>query len=107
MENWRTILTSTTGFDWDLGNVSKSWAKHRVSPFESEEVFFNQPILIIPDEEHSRNEKRFYALGKTDKGKHLFVSFTVREHKIRVISARTMSRKERSVYQSHEEKETT
>ena len=99
------VLTGTTGFGWDRGNLTKSWIKHRISPFEAEEVFFNQPI-VVADEEHSRVEKRFYALGGTDKGKYLFVSFTVRSRRIRVISARVMSRKERRIYQSYEKKET-
>lgn len=103
MEYWQTIL----GFDWDQRNISKSWAKHGISPFESEEIFFNQPLLVISDDPHSADEKRFYALGKTDKGRYLFVSFTMRDHKIRVISARTMSRKERSVYRDHEKEETS
>jgi hypothetical protein len=51
------------------------------------------------DEKHSQQEARFYALGQTDAGKHLFVVFAIRDDLIRVISARDMNRKERKVYE--------
>lgn len=92
-----------TGFDWDEGNVDKSWSKHRVSPFECEQIFFNQPLIVAPDEDHSQSEPRFYALGRTDAGRLLFAVFTIRKESVRVIGARDMSRAEREVYESHEE----
>lgn len=88
-----------TGFDWDDGNRNKNWLRHAVAAVECEEVFFNQPLLVTTDEKHSQNEERFYALGKTNSGRRLFVSFTVRGSLLRVISARDMSRKERNVYE--------
>ena len=96
-------LSGCTGFDWDDGNFDKNWSGHRVSPFECEQVFFNQPLIVSPDEAHSKKEPRFYGLGQTDTGRALFVVFTVRRHLIRVISARDMTRKEREAYASHEE----
>jgi uncharacterized DUF497 family protein len=92
------IFDNVTGFDWDEGNVDKNWEKHRVTPFECEEVFFNEPLVVSPDESHSHSEERFYALGKTNSGRHLFVVFTIRGEMIRVISARDMSRNERRYY---------
>ena len=89
---------SLTGFDWDEGNQDKNWLKHQVSKGECEEVFFNVPLLIDDDAKHSQIEQRYLALGHTNKGRRLFVSFVVREDKIRVISARDMHRKERKVY---------
>lgn len=86
------------GFDWEEGNLLKSWDAHRVSASECEQVFFNQPIVTGPDEAHSTAEARHYALGVTDAGRRLFVVFTVRRGKIRVISARDMSRQERKVF---------
>ncbi|MBU8849534.1 MAG: BrnT family toxin, partial [Desulfobacterales bacterium] len=56
------------------------------------------PLLIQDDILHSTTEKRYYALGKTNTNRFLFVVFTVRNNFIRVISARDMSRKERKVY---------
>lgn len=86
------------GFDWDDGNRTKNWAKHQVSTSECEEVFFNLPLLLADDVQHSQQENRFYVLGQTNAGRRLFISFTIRTNKIRVISARDMSRKERQAY---------
>lgn len=86
------------GFDWDEANLNKNWNKHKVSHIECEELFFNEPIIIKPDYTHSHKEFRFIMLGKTDLGRYLFVIFTIRKDKIRVISARDMSRKERRIY---------
>jgi uncharacterized DUF497 family protein len=87
-----------TGFQWDKGNLEKNWLKHGVSPLECEQVFFNQPLVVVPDLKHSEKEERFYALGRTDPDRYLFVVFTVRGRRLRVISARDMNRKERSIY---------
>jgi uncharacterized DUF497 family protein len=91
-------LLGVTGFQWDQGNLEKNWLKHGVSPLECEQVFFNQPLVVVSDLKHSQGEERFYALGRTDTDRYLFVVFTVRGRKLRVISARDMNRKERSVY---------
>lgn len=87
------------GFDWDYGNVDKNKAKHGVSAGECEELFFNRPLLIEPDHNHSHAEKRHYALGKTNANRLLFASFTIRNDSIRIISARDMSRRERTQYE--------
>lgn len=99
------LLADCAGFEWDEHNTDKNWRKHRVSPEECEEVFFNRPLVVRGDTEQSKREPRYYSLGQTDSGRLLFVVFTVRGHLVRVISARDMSRKERAVYLSHEEKE--
>ncbi len=92
------ILSQCEGFEWDDGNINKNWLKHKVSPAECEQIFFNKPLVIQDDIKHSEAEKRFYALGRTDSRRTLFIAFTVRNKLIRVISARDMSRKEREVY---------
>ena len=99
------IFSRVEGFDWDKGNIRKSWDKHKVSPVECEEIFFNAPLVVKDDEAHSTKENRYYALGKTDGGRFLFVVFAIRGKKIRIISARNMSRKERRVYHEQEEAE--
>jgi len=98
---FKEILNQCSGFDWDQGNINKNWIKHKVSPAECEQLFFNRPLVIQDDVIHSNIEKRFYALGKTDLKRPLFIAFTVRKNFIRVISARDMSRKEREIY-NHE-----
>ena len=92
-------LAKITGFNWDDGNARKN-EKHDVSTAESEQVFFNEPLLLLADAKHSDLELRFHALGKTDEGRLLHVTFTLREEgkHIRVISTRDMHRKERQIY---------
>ena len=98
-------LTECVGFDWDAGNFGKNWTKHHVSDSECEEVFFNSPFVVRKDIEHSAEESRLYALGQTDRSRGLFVVFTIRGKLIRVISARDMTRKERRIFQTHENTE--
>ncbi len=88
------------GFDWDQGNIEKNWLSHQVTPQEAEQVFFNRPLVVACDEKHSWTEKRYFVLGQTDGNRPLFIVFTTRERRIRVISARDMSRKEKKVYRS-------
>lgn len=95
----RDLLLACTGFDWDDGNATKNWDRHQVSNGECEEVFFCERLLVAPDVGHSQTEVRYYGLGQTAAGRMLFVVFTVREGRIRVISARPMNRQERSVYE--------
>ena len=93
-------LDRITGFDWDDGNARKN-DKHGVGQAQAEEIFFNQPLLMLDDLLHREQEARYDALGKTLDGRLLHVSFTLRGggNLIRVISARDMHRKERSVYE--------
>jgi len=92
-------LDGLTGFEWDKSNREKNWEKHGVSPSECEEMFFNLPLVLQGDPTHSQKEPRYYALGQTAVGRRLFVSFTIRREKIRVISACDMSKKERRIYE--------
>ena len=88
------------GFEWDAGNARKSSEKHRVGQADAEQMFFNHPLLVVEDPRHSVDEPRFHALGRTDEGRLLHVTFTLRAAatRIRVISARDMSRKQRARY---------
>jgi len=95
-----TDLTDITGFDWDEGNARKN-EKHNVSMAEAEQVFFNEPLLVLEDSKHSNQEPRFHALGKSDEKRQLHITFTLRQagEKIRIISARDMHKKERAIYE--------
>lgn len=97
MINWAQV----TGFDWDAGNERKSWEKHGVTKSEAEQVFFNQPLLVLVDQRHSQDEARYHVLGITDAGRLLHITFTLRADGtlVRVISARDMHRKERAIYE--------
>jgi uncharacterized protein len=94
------ILEKVAGFDWDAGNARKN-DRHGVSMAEAEQVFFNVPVLMLPDSAHSQSEPRYHALGKTIDGRRLHISFALRGDGklIRVISARDMHRKERAHYE--------
>jgi uncharacterized protein len=95
-----TDLSKVIGFEWDEGNSRKN-DQQGVSMAEAEQVFFNSPLLVLPDPRHSEAELRFHALGKTNEGRRLHITFTLRDagQFIRVISARDMHRKERVIYE--------
>ena len=98
-------LSTVIGFDWDEGNARKSTDKHSVIQSEAEQIFFNQPLLLMDDLAHSLKEARYHALGITDDGRLLHVTFTLRTKGtlIRVISSRGMHRKERTIYEQSQE----
>jgi uncharacterized protein len=85
------ILANCTGFEWDQGNITKNWDKHSVSAGECEPIFFNRPLILKRDSGHSQFENRYYVLGRTNIDRLLFAVFTVRNDKIRIISARDMT----------------
>lgn len=85
-------------FEWDRGNIDKN-EKHGVDDKEAEEIFGSQRKLIMKDEKHSQKEKRYMIWGKTKSKRKLTVFFTLRVNKVRIISAREMSRKERIAYE--------
>ncbi|MFI4988308.1 MAG: BrnT family toxin [Alphaproteobacteria bacterium] len=93
-------LGRIVGFEWDDGNRRKSVVKHGVSQAEAEQVFLNEPLLVVGDTSHSGAEARFHALGRSDAARRLHVTFTTRQNGtlIRVISARDMHRRERGRY---------
>jgi uncharacterized DUF497 family protein len=92
--------TRVVGFDWDPGNARKSAEKHAVRQSEAEQTFFNWPLLVLEDEQHSQDEPRYHLLGATDDNRLLHITFTLGADGtlIRVISARDMHRKERTIY---------
>jgi uncharacterized DUF497 family protein len=90
-----------TGFEWDTGNLDKSYKKHGITPSEAEEIFLDENALEIEDVKHSDKEIRHVAIGKTSEKKILFVVFTVRKAKVRIISARRANRKEKTVYEQN------
>ena len=94
-------FSKVTGFDWDAGNERKNTDSHGVGQAEAEQLFFNQPLIVTPDEKHSEDEQRVRALGITNTGRLLTMIFTLRAEGelIRVISARDMHRKERKEYE--------
>jgi hypothetical protein len=91
---------AVTGFEWDEGNSMKN-EKHSVSDIEAEQLFVNEPLLVLEDRAHSAAEPRWHALGRTIEVRLLHVTFTLRAGGtlVRIISARPMHRKERKAYE--------
>lgn len=96
-------LSECVGFDWDESNTVKNWERHKVTPEEAEDVFFLEPLVVRGDAGHSSKEKRYRALGRTSRGRLLFVAFAIWRKLIRVISVRDMNRRETEEYRRHEE----
>jgi uncharacterized DUF497 family protein len=94
----KAIISNCEGFQWDEGNSDKNWYLHQVTNGECEELFFNLPLILAPDSQHSTHEQRYYALGRTDTDRWLFIAFVVRNNLIRVISAREMNQREMRKY---------
>jgi uncharacterized DUF497 family protein len=92
------MTLQTSGFDWDRGNRAKR-EKHGLSVADMEGLFA-RPLAILPDAVHSQRENRFRAIGRTEKGRGVFLIFTLRRRGksedllIRPISARYMHKKE-------------
>lgn len=89
-------------FEWDHGNSTKSMQKHEISSECAEQVFINKDLLVPLGIQVSPevNEPRFGALGVDFSGKLISICFTIREGRIRIISARPMSKTERRNYES-------
>lgn len=94
----KPIIENCEGFEWDDGNSNKNFYVHGVTDGECEDVFFNLPLITAADTPHSAEEKRYFALGRTDANRRLFIAFLVRNNLIRVISARDMTKSENRKY---------
>lgn len=99
-------LNGIRRFEWDKGNIDKSYKKHGITPNESEEIFLDEGLQVAKDIRHSQKERRFIGIGKTSDKKILFAVFTLRKDKIRVVSARIANQKERRKYEQKIKKNT-
>lgn len=86
-------------FVWDHGNKTKNWLKHHVTTTEAEEVFFDLEKKDFSDPVHSKQETRHIVIGKSKRDRLLYVAYTLRNNKIRIISARDLNKKERKLYE--------
>lgn len=93
------IKQEIVAFEWDAGNLDKSYLKHGVSSKEAEEVFLSEGALVIKDVKHSQSEDRFILVGQSLAKHKLFIAFTIRGQKIRVILARKMHKNEINKYE--------
>ena len=96
-------LADNLKFQWDEGNAEKNLIAHQVTRSEIEQMFFRRPMVVAKLSQQARREPKYFALGRTDAGRQLFVVFTPRDQLIQVISARDMTRRERRAYSRAEE----
>ena len=88
-------------FEWDQWNVQKNEDKHGVSRLEAESAFYDPQHRLFEDLQHSSpTETRYILFGRSLEARVLMVGFTRRGRKVRVITARTASRKERRIYEA-------
>ena len=88
-------------FDWDQWNIQKNEIKHGVSCTEAESVFFDPGYKLFVDMRHSSNKEiRYILYGRSLENRILMLGFTVRTAKVRIITARPASRKEREIYEA-------
>jgi uncharacterized DUF497 family protein len=86
-------------FEWDARKAAANEREHRVTFEEAIEVFADDHSSTVADPDHSIDESRFLIFGTTRVGRALVVAFTERDAKIRLIGARTMTRRERQAYE--------
>jgi len=92
------VIKEPVEFNWDKWNSGKNKKKHGVGEQESEETFFDNKRVIYKDKFHSEKEDRFILIGRTKRKRLLYVAFTIRSEKIRIISARDINKKEVKFY---------
>ncbi|KKP47502.1 MAG: hypothetical protein UR39_C0004G0028 [Candidatus Woesebacteria bacterium GW2011_GWA1_33_30] len=92
------VIKEPISFQWDRGNIGKNEKSHEVTEKEAEETFFDKKKVIYKDKFHSEKEDRFILIGKTREKRLLYLVFTKRGTKMRIISARDINRKEVKYY---------
>ena len=86
-------------FEWDPAKARLNESKHGVSFFEACEVFDDDHSSAVRDPDHSVDENRYLIFGVSKGGRYLVVSYTERDDRIRLISARQMTPRERKAYE--------
>lgn len=86
-------------FEWDKEKAASNFKKHGVSFEEAETVWNDYFYIDLYDDEHSVEENRFLIVGESEEKRLLIVSYTERENRVRIISARELTPKERKDYE--------
>ena len=90
-------------FEWDPSKATKNLQKHKVS-FEEAATVFGDPLsTTVPDPDHSAEEDRYITIGLSNRFRLLMVAHTERGDRIRIISARELTRKERKQYEEYQD----
>jgi len=92
------LISRCTGFQWDGTNLFPAGRLSGVSPGECEQVFFNRSLFAETGEECPDAKRRFLALGRTDAGRFLKITFELKTELIRIITAHDMSGRERKAF---------
>ncbi|MBI2423062.1 MAG: BrnT family toxin [Candidatus Hydrogenedentes bacterium] len=90
-------------FEWDPEKAETNAGKHGVSFDEASSAFADVLSITIPDPLHSGSEGRFVLIGCSHRNRLLVVVHTEREERVRIISARLATRKERRQYEEDAE----
>ena len=90
-------MTEGHQFDWDEANTEHV-ARHGVKPEEAEQVMVNDPVEL--GTKMHEEEVRTVCLGRTDSGRFLVVVYTIRNHRIRIVTAYPVSRRKRRIYEA-------
>jgi len=98
------IIPEPLKFEWDKGNIDKNVKKHGITNENAEKIFLEEKSIFSEDIKHSKIEKRYQILGESRKGQVLSVVFTIRNEKVRIISARQANQKERKLYETKNKK---
>lgn len=86
-------------FEWDPNKASINLKKHQVSFHEAATAFGDPLSITAPDPDHSVDEERYLIVGSSHRGRLLIVSYAERGDRIRIISARELTRTERKAYE--------
>ncbi|MBU2444353.1 MAG: BrnT family toxin [Bacteroidetes bacterium] len=86
-------------FEWDTQKAERNFRKHKVAFTEAATVFADTLGITIYDPDHSKNEERYVTIGWSHQGRILMVAHTDRGDRIRIISARELTKKERKAYE--------
>jgi uncharacterized DUF497 family protein len=87
--------------EWDTNKETINRKKHGLGFYEAATVFFDPLSLTVPDDEHSIGEQRHNILGESEYGDLLVVTFTERGTRLRIISARYATKREKKEYEEN------
>jgi hypothetical protein len=91
-------------FEWDPSKAAKNVRKHRVSFIEATTVFSDPLSTTVPDPDHSLAEDRYIIVGVSNRRRLVMVAYSERVERIRIISARALTRAEREAYEEETQK---
>lgn len=90
-------------FEWNPKKAEHNVKKHGVTFEEASTVFGDPLAATIPDPRHSAEENRFVTMGQSTENRLVVVAHVDRGERVRIISARLATRRERRKYESEEE----